>query len=147
VRLEDLKALASRALQSEGEEDLERVSQAISQESDAEVLRELGSEFYTDTQISFPAFRRACQLLPSSVRALTDLGTLLWAFGGDDEARVWLERARQVDPHAIATLQLDATLERDASRRRALLLEILELDPENESAKQNLSYPVKGPPR
>lgn len=139
MTFEELKALGARATLSRKKEDLSQALEAIRGAQEPGALIKLGHDFFIEPELSLPALRRALELDPRSTPAMSLLGLVLSQFGDDDEARIWLERAKQIAPGTVEVLQLEAALELEWVRSRPLYEAILKLDPNHAVAKANLA--------
>ena len=117
----------------------DKFSQRVYSSDSFDELIKLGRELMPHTELSSQIYSRAIELNPQSIDAITELASVYWLDGDDESARVMLKKAQKIDSSNVQTLILEAVLEVDTTKQKSLYLKILELEPGNEIARNNLA--------
>ncbi len=134
--IDRLRQLAEQTIGGDaGDGSLER---QLSASADAAGLRDLAYELTPHPEVSVPIYRRLIELDPADPDLAAELGFIFWLGGDDALAREQVRAGRRLDPDNVQTLLLEAALEQHPGEKRRLYGRVLELDPDNRIARDNL---------
>ena len=140
----DLAELAGKIRRGDSSEN-DRFNRLLAVENDVRVLKKIGESNLQEDQISIPVYERILELNPNDDETLASLGLVKYLIGEDDEASQYLERARRINPEGLHVLTLQAALEKRPDEQVTLYRKMLQLDPTNRVALQNLARLQKQP--
>ena len=133
----DLVELARRVR--EGDKiKLDRYKELVASQDDVELLKQVADSNWQEDEISIPAYERALQINPNQAEILASLGLIKYLIGEDAEAFQCLEKARRISPEGLQVLTLQAAFEKRPEKQVKLYRKMLQLDPSNRVALQNL---------
>lgn len=118
----------------------------LSEATSVEELRDLAGRYTPHIEVSAPAYGRILELNTGDVDAHVALGFIYWSYGEEDEALLYLAKAKTFAPEHVGTLTLQAALAKDAETQIRLYRSILAKDPANTVALQNLKQLGESPP-
>jgi tetratricopeptide (TPR) repeat protein len=136
--MDQLEDLAKQALEGGSSTEQQALRDALRRVSDPALIRALAGRFYTDPEVSVPAFERLLELSPGNIDYRVDLGFVFFLIGEDDEARRQLRMAQSLDPEHVRVLTLEAALAREQTEKVRIYRRILQKEPGNEIALGNL---------
>ncbi|MBI1930494.1 hypothetical protein HYR99_40400 [Candidatus Poribacteria bacterium] len=105
---------------------------------DLQELRKLADKYTPHIEVSIPLNERILELNPSDVEAIVALGFLFWLDGEDDKAWQQIKQARSLNAEHVGALTLEAALTTDRNAQVMLYESVLERDPNNRVAQENL---------
>jgi hypothetical protein len=106
--------------------------------TEVRALRDLAERYTPHSEVSGPVYERILQLDARDVGAIASLGFVRFLDGDDDLARQQIEAGKAIDPENVEILTLEAALSRDRQTKVSLYRKILEKDPLNRVAIENL---------
>jgi hypothetical protein len=106
--------------------------------SDAAVLEQLAAQFALCPHVALHVWRRLSTLKADDPGALVKAGRAFYGMGLDEEAMPRVDAALAMDEKYIPAWELKSALCADAKERRAVFERILEIDPGNRMAVDNL---------
>lgn len=118
---------------------LDQFKRLLSAEDDLRVLKSIAVANWQEDEISIPVYERILAINPQDDEALGALGLVKYLIGEDVEATQCLERARKINPGGLEVLTLQAALENRPDEQVKIYRKMLELDPANRVALDNLS--------
>ena len=118
---------------------LDQFKRLLSAENDLRVLKSIAVANWQEDEISIPVYERILAINPQDDEALGALGLVKYLIGEDVEAAQCLERARKINPGGLEVLTLQAALENRPDEQVKIYRKMLELDPANRVALDNLS--------
>ena len=133
----DLAALA-RKIREGDRQELERFKRSLATERDIRTYREFADAHWQEDEISIPVYKRVLELIPEDDKAWASLGLVKLLIGEDAEAAQCLESARSINPDGLQVLTLRAALEKRPAEQMKIYRKMLELDPTNRVALDNL---------
>ncbi|MBZ8178548.1 tetratricopeptide repeat protein [Oscillatoria salina] len=110
----------------------------LAKEYNTNELNYLGRVSYPESEISVPLYQRLIELEPKNVKAILHLGGVFWLIGEDDNSRIQLNKAKEINPERVDVLFLEATLASDEQSKIQLCEKILEKEPDNKVVRANL---------
>lgn len=116
----------------------------LAKEYSTNELNYLSLKSCSESEICIPLCQRLIELEPENVKALLRLGGVFWLIGEDDNSRVQLNKAKEIDPERVDVLFLEATLAPDEQSQIQLCEKILEKEPDNKVVRANLEQ-LKSP--
>jgi tetratricopeptide (TPR) repeat protein len=119
--------------------ELDQLRQLLAVETDLSALKKFADAHWQENEISIPIYERFLQLNPENDQALSSLGLVKYLIGEDEEAAQCLENARKINPEGIEVLTLQAALEKKPDEKLRIYRKMLELDPTNRVALDNLA--------
>lgn len=136
---EPLRIVAWNAGQYPGDAKAQqRFQQELEAIADPAVLVALADHFSTLPEVAVPVFERLHALSPRNVGYLVQLGFAHWFAGNDATARDCLHMAQDILPDDIEAMHLEAALARSDDDKRAIYTRMLDLQPKNRVAWDNL---------
>jgi tetratricopeptide (TPR) repeat protein len=138
--MKHLESLARRLIDAPSQEAELALRAELSGLADRQMLRDFGEQFIADPEVSIPTFERLVELAPEDIEARVSLGLAFWQMGEDDVARSHLEQAKALDPEHLQVLTLEVALTEEPTRLIQLYRRILEKDPSNEFARNQIPY-------
>jgi hypothetical protein len=136
--MEQLEDLAKQVLEGGTSTAQQALRDALRRITDTSSIRALVGRFYTDPEVSVPGFERLLELSPANIDYRIDLGFVFFLMGEDDAARRHLGLAQALEPEHVRVLTLDAALAQERDKRVRLYRRILQKEPGNEVAIDNL---------
>lgn len=133
----DLVELARRVREGD-KSKLDRYKELVASQDDVELLKQVADSNWQEDEISIPAYERALQINPNQAEILASLGLIKYLIGEDAEAFQCLEKARRISPEGLQVLTLQAAFEKRPEKQVKLYRKMLQLDPSNRVALQNL---------
>lgn len=106
--------------------------------SDEDLLLRLYAENATRPELTVPVCRRLTEIKPDNIDYLVSLGFTLYSIGVDDEATECVDKALKLNPNSISALELQAAIAPTIQEKRAAFAKIINLDPGNKEAFQQL---------
>jgi tetratricopeptide (TPR) repeat protein len=110
-------------------------------ETDTEKLRLIAESDSTLEYVAIPALERLLEIDPNDARAIAFIGFCLFMEGEDEQAEEKLFWAKKINPEEVKVLELGACLSNDPKKVVQIYKKILEIDPENLVALENLTRP------
>jgi tetratricopeptide (TPR) repeat protein len=141
----DLAELARRVREGD-KSKLDRYKELVASQGDVELLKQVANSNWQEDEISIPAYERALQINPNQAEILASLGLIKYLIGEDAEAFQCLEKARRISLEGLQVLTLQAAFEKRPEEQVKLYRKMLQLDPSNRVALQNLER-LEGKPR
>src|SRR5215210_3396355 len=138
--MDHLKTLAARVVADPAEErSMAALKDGLRAATDIEGLRRLAEEYTPHSEVSILIYERILQLVPGDVRAIVAQGFIFWLDGEDERGREQVKRAFELDKENVEALTLEAALTEDAGKQAVIYKKILEKEPGNRIALENLS--------
>lgn len=134
----DLAELARRVREGNRGE-LDQFKRLLAAEDDLGAFRKFADAHWQEDEISIPVYTRVLEVNPQDDKAWGSLGLVNLLIGEDEEAAHCLERARKINPEGIEVLTLQAALEKRPDEELKIYTRMLELDPTNRVALDNLA--------
>jgi tetratricopeptide (TPR) repeat protein len=134
----DLTELA-RKIREGDRRQLDHFKRFLAAEHDVSALRKFADSHWQEDEVSIPVYKRVLELNSEDDRAWGSLGLVKLLIGEDAEAVQCLERARRINPDGIEVLTLQAALEHRRDEQLKIYKKMLELDPNNRVALDNLA--------
>lgn len=136
--MKDLEEAAAR-LASTSEPSHQNVFRGrLANAADVEMLRDLAQRYTPHSEVSIPVYQRLLELSPRDVGAIAALGFVFFLDGEDEQAWRQVSAGRAIEPENVELLTLEAALVKDRPARIALYRKVLEKDPGNRVATENL---------
>ena len=118
---------------------LTRFRELLALETDVRALKKVGAAHMQEDHVSIPVYQRILEINPEDDEALASLGLVKYLIGEDAEASQCLEKARRINPEGLQVLTLQAAFEKRPDEQLKIYKKMLELDPTNRVALQNLA--------
>jgi len=119
--------------------ELDQFRRMVAVENDLGELKKFADDHWQEDEISIPIYERFLEVNPENDQALSSLGLVKYLIGEDAEAAQYLEKARKINPDGIEVLTLQAALEKRPDEKLRTYRKMLELDPTNRVALDNLA--------
>ncbi len=132
-KIDELQTLASRLV-----EDGREFHSLLQETDDIPGLRKLAEDFTPHPEISIAVYRKLEELLPDMADIAAELGFVFWLCGEQEQAQGQAVKAHGLDPQNVQGLLLQAALAREDGEKRRLYEKVLEIEPQNAVAQDNL---------
>lgn len=119
--------------------EIDQLRRLLAAENDLGVLKKVAAANWQEDEISIPIYERILAINPEDDEALSSLGLVKYLIGEDEEAAQCLEKARKINPGGLEVLTLQAALENRPDEQLKIYKKMLELDPTNRVALDNLA--------
>ncbi len=106
--------------------------------TDAAALEQLAAQFALSPQVALHIWRRLAALKSDDPEALVQAAGAFYSMGMDEEATACIKSALDLNQQFIPALELKAALTADPRARRQIYERILEIEPGNRTAVDNL---------
>ena len=110
----------------------------LAKEYNTNELNYLSLKSCSESETCIPLCQRLIELEPENIKAILRLGGVFWLIGEDDNSRIQLNKAKEIDPERVDVLFLEAGLAPDKQSQIQLGEKILEKEPGNEVVIANL---------
>src|SRR5437764_14272240 len=128
----------ARRIREGDKSQMDSYRQMVAAENDTGVLREIGDANWQEDAISIPAYVRILEMNPEDAEILAALGLVKYLIGEDVEALQYLQKAKRIRPNGLKVMTLQAALEKRPDEQFKIYQKMLEIDPTNRIALQNL---------
>lgn len=113
--------------------------QSLRQTSNITKLMSLAEQYTPHSEVSLPVLDRVLEIDPSLIQAIIQKGWVLWLLGDDLGCKEMIEKGKNFDPNNTSLMCLEAANERDVTHQIKLYQKVLEFEPTNEIALDNLN--------